>query len=133
MRRSLPRLLAMAAPAWSLAFSAKIAGDIAGGPDDYDSSNALVEPAIGADPCLDMVAAHVGQGITDAQYEALAADAAGALNAVLGTPTEGRVAVIRDAVVNALIGQQICEDIIELDPVGGETAACYPAAFPNAN
>jgi hypothetical protein len=103
----------------------QIAGDIAGGPDDYDSANALVESALleGGNfvQCKDMLTSHTGLGITDAQFEALDLHAATALTLLLGDPaagTKGRAII--DAVVAALTGTQICKDIVEIDGAGAE-------------
>jgi len=93
----------------------QISGDIAGGPDDYDSANFLVEPALEArGQCQTMLASHTGLGITDAQFEALDVHAATALTLLLGSPAAGtKGATIIGAVVAALANEEICRDIIE--------------------
>jgi len=107
----------------------QIAGDIAGGPDDYDNANFLAEPALQAlGQCKDMVAAHAGLGITDAQFEALDVHAATALTLLLGPVLNGsdaaattKAQAISAAVVAALTGTQMCLDIVE---AADEDAAC---------
>ncbi len=100
----------------------QISGDIAGGPDDYDNANFIIEPALQArGQCANMLDAHKDLGITDAQFEALDVHAATALTLLLGNPADGKARAIIDAVVAALTGQGICQDIVEQ---ADEAAAC---------
>jgi len=100
----------------------QISGDLAGGPDNYDFANGLVEIALRNDPedptaitnCQSMLDSHRGLGITDEAFEALDLHAATALTLLLQSPAEGtKAADIIGAVAAALTGNQICEDIIE--------------------
>jgi hypothetical protein len=112
----------------------QIAGDIAGGPDEYGNANFLVESALeDLGQCQTMLASHTGLNITDAQFEALDIHAATALTLLLGSPAEGtKAAAIIGAVVAALTGEQICRDIVES---ADEATACVdfdPATDPDA-
>jgi hypothetical protein len=118
----------------------QIAGDIAGGPDDYDSANFLVEPALeDLGQCQDMLTSHAGLGITDAQFEALDVHAATALQLLLGPVLNGNDAAaatkadaIVDAVVAALTGTQICRDIVEAADEATSCAQFDPTNDPDA-